>query len=113
MGGNEGGLDAAVFLFRWRRRGDRGGGVRPAGGSAVRARLRCGRKKKGGRWAVRVGWVGRKAKAQWEGEGKSVGKKKKNWAERPDGLKVTGKFFFRIKFDFGIYQGFGNLHKEI
>jgi hypothetical protein len=35
--GNEGGLDAAVFLFRWSRRGDRGGGARPAGGSAARS----------------------------------------------------------------------------
>jgi hypothetical protein len=35
MGGNEGELDAAVFLFRWRRQGDRGGGMRPAGGGAV------------------------------------------------------------------------------
>jgi hypothetical protein len=51
-------------------------------------------------WAVRVGWAGRKAEAQWEGEGKSTGKKKKDWAERPDGLKVTGKILFRIKFDF-------------
>jgi hypothetical protein len=49
---------------------------------------------------VRVGWAGRKAEAQWEGEGKSTGKKKKDWAERPDGLKVTGKILFRIKFDF-------------
>jgi hypothetical protein len=43
---------------------------------------------------VWVGWAGRKAKAQWKGEGKSAGKKKKNWAERPDGLKVTGKILF-------------------
>jgi hypothetical protein len=50
-------------------------------------------------WAMRVGWAGRKAEAQWEGEGKSAGKKKNDWAERPDGLKV-GKILFRIKFDF-------------
>jgi hypothetical protein len=74
--------------------------VRPDGYDTVHAQLRCGRKKKGGRWAVRVGWAGRKAEAQWEGDGKSAGKKKKNWAERPDGLKVTGKILFRIKFDF-------------
>jgi hypothetical protein len=76
-GGNVGGLDAAVFLFRWRHRGDRGGGARPADGGAVRTQLRCGRKKKGGRWAVWVGWAGQKAEAQWEGEGKSAGKKKR------------------------------------
>jgi hypothetical protein len=94
MGGNEGGLDAAVFLFRWRHRGDRGGGARPAGGGAVRTRLRCGRKKKGGRLGRAGGLGRRKAEAQWEGEGKSAGKKKKDWAERPDGLKVTEKILF-------------------
>jgi hypothetical protein len=94
MVGNEGGLDAAVSPFQWRRRGDPRGGAKPAGGGAVRTRLRCGRKKKGGRWAMRVGWAGQKAEAQWEGEGKSAGKKKRNWAERPDGLKVTGKILF-------------------
>jgi hypothetical protein len=41
-------------------------------------------------WAVRLGWAGRKAEALWEGEGKSAGKKK-DWAERQDGPKVTGK----------------------
>jgi hypothetical protein len=46
-----------------------------------------------------VGWAGRKAEAQWKGEGKSAGKKK-DWVERPDGLKVTGKILFQIKFDF-------------
>jgi hypothetical protein len=34
-GGNEGEIDATVFLFWWRRWGDRGGGARPAGGGAV------------------------------------------------------------------------------
>jgi hypothetical protein len=58
-----------------------------------------GRRKVAG-WAVRVGWAGRKAEAQWEGEGKSAGKKEEDWAERPDGLNVTGKILFRIKFDF-------------
>jgi hypothetical protein len=48
-----------------------------------------GRRKVAG-WAVRVDWAGRKAEAQWEGEGKLAGKKK-DWAERPDGLKVMGK----------------------
>jgi hypothetical protein len=51
---------------------DRGGDARPAG-SAVRAWLRCERKKKVAGWAVRVGWAGQKAEAQWEGEGKSAG----------------------------------------
>jgi hypothetical protein len=47
-----------------------------------------------------VGWAGRKAEAQWKGEGKSAGKKKKNWSERLDGLKVTGKILFRKKLIF-------------
>jgi hypothetical protein len=34
-GGNEGELDVTIFLFRWRRGGDRGGGMRPVGGGAV------------------------------------------------------------------------------
>jgi hypothetical protein len=34
-GGNEGEIDVTVFLFRWRHRGDRGGGARPAGGGVV------------------------------------------------------------------------------
>jgi hypothetical protein len=38
--------------------GDCGGGARPAGGAAVRARLWCGRKKKGGRLG-RAGVLGR------------------------------------------------------
>jgi hypothetical protein len=37
--------------------------------------------------------------------------RKKEWAAA--GPKVTGKILFRIKFDFLIYQGFGNLQKEI
>jgi hypothetical protein len=49
---------------------------------------------------VRVGWAGRKAEAQWEGEGKLASKKRRDWAERPDGPKVTGKILFRIKFNF-------------
>jgi hypothetical protein len=48
---------------------------RPWSGT-VHARLRCGRKKKVAGWAVRVGWAGQEAEAQWEGEGKSAGKKK-------------------------------------
>jgi hypothetical protein len=47
--------------------------LREAGGGTVRARLRCGRKKKVAGWAVRMGWAGQKAEAQWEGEGKSAG----------------------------------------
>jgi hypothetical protein len=45
---------------------DRGGSARPAGGT-VRAWLRCGRKKNVAGWAVRGGWVGREAEAQWGG----------------------------------------------
>jgi hypothetical protein len=99
MGANEGGLDAAAFLFRWRRRGDRGGGARPAGGGAVRARLRCGRKMKGGRLG-RAGGLGRPEGRGLVGRGGKIGQKKGDWAERPDGPKVSGKILFRIKFDF-------------
>jgi hypothetical protein len=111
------GIDAAVFFSSGGGvRVDPGGGARPVGG-AVCARLRCGRKKKVAGWAVRVGWAGREAEAQWgRGGRKMAGWKKRmgcGWAERPDGLKVTGKILFRIKFDFWIYQGFGNLHKDI
>jgi hypothetical protein len=72
-GGNEGGLDAAVFLFRWRRRGDRGGGARPTGGGAVRARLWCGRKKKGG-WLGRAGGLGRPEGRGPVGRGEKIGR---------------------------------------
>jgi hypothetical protein len=68
------GIDATVFFSSG---GgvvvDPGGGARPAGG-AVRARLRCGRKKKVADWAVRVGWAGREVEAQWgRGEKKTAG----------------------------------------
>jgi hypothetical protein len=79
MGGNEGELDAAVFLFRWRRRGDCGGGARPASGGAVLGFGAGGRRRLVADWVVMVGWAGREAEAQWGGEGKSAGwKKKKN-----------------------------------
>jgi hypothetical protein len=94
------GIDAAVFFSSGGGDGvDPRGGARPVGG-AGHARLRCGRKKKVAGWAVRVGWAGREAEAQWGGEGKSAGWKKRDWVERPDGPKVTGKILFRIKFDF-------------
>jgi hypothetical protein len=80
MGGNEGELDAAVFLFRWRRRGDRGGGARLAGGGTVLGFGAGGRRRPVAGWAVMVGWAGREAEAQWGGEGKLVGWKKKEWA---------------------------------
>jgi hypothetical protein len=81
MGGNEGELDAAIFLFRWRRQGDLGGGVRPAGGGAVLGFGAGGRRRPAAGWAVMVGWASREAEAQWGGEGKSAGWKKKEWAE--------------------------------
>jgi hypothetical protein len=69
----------------------------PVGG-AVRAQLRCGRKKKVS------GWAGREAEAQWgRGGRKMAGWEKRlgrGWAKRPDGPKVTGKIIFRIKFGF-------------
>jgi hypothetical protein len=73
MGGNEGELDVAVFLFRWRRRGDRGGGAILGFGAGGIRRLMAG-------WAVMVGWAGREAEAQWGGEGKLASWKKKEWA---------------------------------
>jgi hypothetical protein len=77
MGGNEGELDAAVFLFRWRRRGNRGGGARLAGDGAVLGCGAGGRRRPVASWAVMVGWAGREVKAQWEGrENRSVGRKK-------------------------------------
>jgi hypothetical protein len=92
-GGNEGGLDAAVFLFRWRHRATveaaRG---RPAAAPCALG-FGAGGRRKVAAWAMRVGWAGRKAEVQWEGEGKSASKKK-------TGPKVTGKILFRIKFDF-------------
>jgi hypothetical protein len=78
MGGNEGELDAAVFLFRWRRQGDRGGGARPAGGGAVLGFGVGGRRRPVAGWAVMVGWAGQEAEPQWGGEGKSAGWKKRN-----------------------------------
>jgi hypothetical protein len=53
-------------------------------------------------WVVMVVWAGWEAEAQWEGEGKSVGWKKRmghGWAERPDGPKAEENYF-RMKFGF-------------
>jgi hypothetical protein len=82
------GIDAAVFFSFGGGVGvDPGGGARPAGG-AGRAQLRCVRKKKVAGWAVRVGWAGREAEAQWGRAGK-IGrlKKKENglWLGRKAG----------------------------
>jgi hypothetical protein len=67
------GIDAAVFFSSGGGVGvDPGGGARLAGG-AGRARLQCGRRKKVAGWAVRVGWAGREAEAQWGSGGKSAG----------------------------------------
>jgi hypothetical protein len=48
------------------------------------------------------GWAGPAGRLRPSGKGRENRpvKKKKDWAERPDGLKVTGKILFRIKFDF-------------
>jgi hypothetical protein len=93
------GIDAAVFFSSCGGVGvDPGGGARPAGG-AGRARFQCRRKKKLAGWAVRVGWSGREAEAQW-GRGGKIGRLEKKregrgWAERLDGPKVMGKILFR------------------
>jgi hypothetical protein len=76
-----------------------GGGVgatveaHEAGRQRCRAWLWCGRKKTMAGWVVMVGWAGREAEAQLEGEGKSAGWKKKEWAERPDGSKAEENYF--------------------
>jgi hypothetical protein len=85
MGGNEGELDAAIFLFRVRRRGDRGGGARPASGGAMLGFGAGGRRQLVADWAVMVGWAGREAEAQW-GRGGKIGRLEKKrmgrvWAE--------------------------------
>jgi hypothetical protein len=54
-GGNEGELDVVFFLFRWRRRGDRGGGAKPAGGSDVLGFGAGGRRRPVAGWAMMVG----------------------------------------------------------
>jgi hypothetical protein len=96
MRGNEGELDAAVFLFWWRRRGDRGGDARLAGDGAVLGFDAGGRRRPVVGWAVMVGWAGRESEAQWGGEGKLAGRKKRmghGWAERPDGPKAEENYF--------------------
>jgi hypothetical protein len=93
------GIDAAIFFSSGLGVGvDPGGGARPAGG-AGRARLRCGRKKKGAGWAVRVGWASQEAEAQW-GWGGKIGRLEKKRERAVAAPKVTGKILFRIKFDF-------------
>jgi hypothetical protein len=106
MGGNEGEIDAVIFLFLWERRGDRGGDARPSGGGAVHAWCRCGRRKKAcgglGRSGGGVRWAG-PAGRTWPsggGEENRPVKEKEDWAERPGGPKVTGRILFRIKIDF-------------
>jgi hypothetical protein len=80
------GIDAAIFLSSGGGVGvDPRGDARPAGG-AGRARLWCGRKKKVAGWAVRVGWAGQEAEAQWGGgKDRPAGKKEREgrgWAKK-------------------------------
>jgi hypothetical protein len=56
-------------------------------------------------WLGRDGGLGRPGGRGPVGRGGKIGRLKKKrmgrgWAEMPDGLKVTGKILFRIKFDF-------------
>jgi hypothetical protein len=51
-------------------------------------------------WAMRWAGPAGRPRPSGGGEGKSAGKKKEDWAERPGGPKVTEKILFRIKFDF-------------
>jgi hypothetical protein len=59
--------------------------VRPAGGSAMRARRRCGRRKKVAGWAMRWAGPAGRPRPSGGGEGNSAGKKrlgrKAGWAE--------------------------------
>jgi hypothetical protein len=96
------GIDAAVFFSSGGGVGvDPGGGARPTSGT-VRARLRCGRKKKVAGWAVRLGWASREAEAQWGRGGRKMAgwKKKKNgpwlgrkarWAESDGEISFPNK----------------------
>jgi hypothetical protein len=107
------GIDATVFFSSG---GGVGATVEAARGRPTTAPCTPGVGARGGRrWLIGpCGWAGpaERPRPSGGGEGKSAGKKK-DWAERPGGPKVTGRILFRIKFDFTIYQGFGNLHKEI
>jgi hypothetical protein len=96
MWGNEGGLDASIFLFRWRRRGHRGGGARPAGGGTVRARLRCGRKKKGGRLG-RAGGLGRPEGRGPVGRGGKIDQKKRRLSRKARWAESDGENSFLNK----------------
>jgi hypothetical protein len=71
------GIDAAFLSFRWKRRGDRGGGARLAGGSAVRAGRRCGRRKKVAGSAVQWAGPARRSRPSGGGEENRPVKKKK------------------------------------
>jgi hypothetical protein len=92
------GIDAAIFFSSGGGVGvNPGGGVRPSGG-AGRARLQCGRRNKVAGWAVRVGWAGREAEAQW-GRGGKIGRLKKKrmgcgWAEKAGWAGSDRKIIF-------------------
>jgi hypothetical protein len=81
------------FFFRWRRRG-RPWGRREAG-RRRHARLAPVREEEEGGRLGREGGLGRPRPSGEGGEKWLVEKKKmgRGWAERPDGPKVTGKFF--------------------
>jgi hypothetical protein len=74
MGGNEGELDAAVFLFRWRRRGDRGGA---RGRSAAVPCLALVREEEDDGWMGRDGGLGRPGGRGPVGRGGKIG-----WLEK-------------------------------
>jgi hypothetical protein len=94
------GIDAVVFFSSG---GGDGETVEAARGRPVAAPCAPDVSAGGGRrWPVGpcrwAGPVGR-PRPSGGGEGKSAGKKR-DWAKRPGGPKVTGKILFRIKFDF-------------
>jgi hypothetical protein len=100
------------------------GGVHLSAGCEERAkatRLEASSCGGGGNSAGRHRRAGRLGRPRGRGpveRGGAAGWKEKKrmgcgWAERLDRPEVTQKILFQIKFDFLIYQGFGNLHKEI
>jgi hypothetical protein len=94
------GIDAAVFFSSG---GGIGATVEAAQGRPMAAPCVPDVGAGGGRrWPIGpCGWAGPagRLRPSGGGEGKSAGKKK-DGAERPGGLKVTGRILFRIKFDF-------------
>jgi hypothetical protein len=90
------GIDVAIFFSS-------GGGV-GATVEAVRDQPASVREEEEGGRLGRAGGLGRPGGRGPVGEGRENRLvKKRDWVDRPDGLKVTRENFFRIKFDFFEY----------